>query len=191
MIAGSYVSVAVLLLGSSVIKFYIFFILCSYFVCYFLDGSEKAYWCSWFIYPGDSENGDLKMSSVLSFHLWITIPINHFQKLRLFRKWVLCLNVFFIVFSKFLYALYLHVLIFCWSMQDDSSSDNSSIKNHLYQKCLKDVLVFLYTFFHVPCTMSFFFALILFCIFQYQKIKHLKRRLQMALKHNVIISLFV
>jgi len=58
---------------------------------------------------------------------------------------------FFIVFPKFLYALYLHVLIFCWSMQDDSSSDNSSIKNHLYQKCLKDVLVFLYTFFHVPC----------------------------------------
>ena len=154
MIAGSYVCLAVLLLGSSVIKFYqvlYFFILCSYFVCYFLDGSEKACWCSWFIYPGDSENGDLKMSSVLSFHLWITIPINHFQKLRLFRKWVLCLNVFFIVISRFLYALYLHVLIFCWSMQDDSSSDNSSINNYLYQKCLKDVwlAVFFLSFYNL------------------------------------------
>ena len=114
MIAGSYVCLAVLLLGSSVIKFYqvlYFFILCSYFVCYFLDGSEKACWCSWFIYPGDSENGDLKMSSVLSFHLWITIPINHFQKPRLFRKWVLCLNVFSLYFQNF-YMLYICMYLF-------------------------------------------------------------------------------
>lgn len=45
----------------------------------------------------------------------------------------------------------MHNKLFSFGLQDDSSTDNSSFDYDLYEKCVKDVSLFLYIFFQLSC----------------------------------------
>lgn len=104
-----------------------------------------------------------RMCSVLNCLIWIMIPVNIFQILSLLEKWVI------LIFVSFIYFVYDYFIIICFNVfihyslffQDDSSSDNSSLDHHLYEKCIKDVSWFIYVFNYLSLLFRFIIYVVL------------------------------